>query len=196
MFDDFAQYIRQYAPEITDEQMQLIRSRSALKKVRKRQVLLQEGEVCQYKIFVLRGLLRTYSVAADGSEHIMKFTAEHEWMTDPDSYFNRTPSELNMDAIEASEVVLWTHDDYESLRTAIPEVNTFSEKLITKNIGDTQKRILMNISTNAEAKYQYFINNHPGIFRRVPLHMVASYLGVSRETLTRIRQGQLVATKG
>ncbi|UFH57071.1 Crp/Fnr family transcriptional regulator [Spirosoma sp. KNUC1025] len=195
MFDEFERYIRQYEPGLTREQMQLIRSKSVLKKVRRRQVLLHEGEVCQHKIFVLRGLLRTYGTANDGSEYVMKFTPEYEWITDPDSYFNRTPSELNIDAIEASDVVLWSHDDFEALRTVIPEINTLSEKLITQNMGVTQKRILLNISANAEEKYQYFIATYPDILRRVPLHMVASYLGVSRETLTRIRQGQAVAAK-
>ncbi|GAB3705762.1 Crp/Fnr family transcriptional regulator [Spirosoma flavus] len=157
---------------------------------------MHEGEVCNHKLFVLRGLLRTYNISADGSEHIMKFSSEHEWITDSDSYFNRTPSELNIDALEQSDVVLWSHDDFEALRTAIPEINSFSEKLITKNMGITQKRILMNISASAEEKYQYFIDTYPEIFRRVPLHMVASYLGVSRETLTRIRQGQAIGVKG
>ncbi|WP_420148369.1 Crp/Fnr family transcriptional regulator, partial [Spirosoma sp.] len=176
MVDDFEQYIRQYAPELTPEQMQLIRSRSVVKKVHRKQSLMHEGEVCRYKIFVIRGLLRTYKTAADGSEYVMKFTAEREWITDPDSYFNQTPSELTIDAIEPSDVVMWTHADYESLRTAIPEINAFTEKLITKNIGDTQKRVLMNISASTEEKYQYFVDTYPNIFRRVPLHMVASYL--------------------
>ncbi|GAB4022636.1 Crp/Fnr family transcriptional regulator [Spirosoma koreense] len=195
MFDEFEQYLRQYIPELTGEQMQLIRSKSVVKKVRRRQMLMREGEVCQLKIFVLRGLLRTYRVATNGSEHIMKFTSGQGWITDPDSYFNRTPSELTIDAVETSDVVLWSHDDYESLRMAIPEINAFSEKLITRGIADTQKRILVNISASAEEKYHYFINTYPDIFRRVPLHMVASYLGVSRETLTRIRQGQAVAAR-
>ncbi|GAB3940563.1 cyclic nucleotide-binding domain-containing protein [Spirosoma harenae] len=196
MFDDFEQYLRQYEPGLTGEQMQLICSKSIIRKVRRRQMLLHEGEVCQQKIFVLRGLLRTYGIAADGSEHIMKFSSEHEWLTDPDSYFNRTPSELNIDALEASDVVLWSHDDFETLRTTIPEINSFSEKMINKSIGVSQKRILLTISASAEVKYQHFIDTYPDIFRRVPLHMVASYLGVSRETLTRIRQGRLVAEKG
>ncbi|MBD2701239.1 Crp/Fnr family transcriptional regulator [Spirosoma sp. BT702] len=196
MIDDFEQYLRQYIPALSDKQRQLIRSKSVVRKVRRRQMLLHDGEVCQQKILVLRGLLRTYSITADGSEHIMKFSSEHDWITDSDSYFNRTPSELNIDALEASDVVLWSYDDFEALRTAIPEISTFSEKLITKNISVTQKRILMNISATTEEKYQYFIDTYPDIFRRVPLHMVASYLGVSRETLTRIRQGQAVAAKG
>lgn len=196
MFDDFERYLRQHAPELTSEQIHLIRSKSVVRKVRKRQVLMYEGEVCQYKIFVLRGLLRTYNTAIDGSEYVMKFTAEQGWITDPDSYFNQTPSDLTIDAVEPSDVVLWTRDDFETLRAAIPELNTLSEQLVTRSIGDTQKRILMNISASTEEKYQHFIDTYPDIFRRVPLHMVASYLGVSRETLTRIRQGQAIAAKG
>ena len=196
MFDDFDQYISHYIPTLTDEQIQLIRSKSMAKKVRRKQALLLEGDVCRYKIFVVRGLLRAYSITADGTEYVMKFTAENGWITDPDSYNNQTPSAYNIDAIEASEVILWAHDDFEALRAAIPALSAFSEKLMTRTIGDTQKRVLMNISASAEEKYQHFIITYPDIFRRVPLHMVASYLGVSRETLTRIRHGQTVAAKG
>lgn len=196
MFNDFDQYIRHYIPALTDEHLQLIRSKSIARKIRRKQALMLAGEVCRYKIFVLRGLLRAYSVTADGSEYVMKFTAENGWITDPDSYTNQTPSAYNIDAIEASEVMLWSHDDFEALRVAIPGLSAFSERLMTRTIGDTQKRILMNISASTEEKYQHFIATYPDVFRRVPLHMVASYLGVSRETLTRIRQGQAVAAKG
>ena len=90
---------------------------------------------------------------------------------------------------------MFSHDDFEILKQQIPTLGSFSEALITANASLVQKRVLMNISASAEEKYIDFLNTYPDIFHRVPLHMVASYLGVSRETLTRIRQGLAVGAK-
>ena len=191
MLEKFEQYLKRHVPELTDEHIDQIRLMSIVRKVRKKHFLLHEGEVCRYKIFVVHGLLRTYSIAENGNEYIMRFTPEHNWLTDPESYINKTPSKYNIEAIEATEAILWSHEDFESLRTAIPAINAFSESMMTQTISQTQKRLLINISSTAEEKYVDFMTSFPSIFQRVPLHMVASYLGVSRETLTRIRHSQL-----
>lgn len=196
MFEDFKLYLRQRLPMLTTEQIELIRSVSVERKVRRKQRLLQAGEVCQQKIFVIRGLLRTYHVTEEGHEYAMKFTAEEGFLTDPESYIHQTPSRFCMDALEPSDVLMWSHHDFESLRAAIPVLNAFAERMIAQSSIETQKRILLNISSTPEERYLNFMTTYPDIFRRVPLHMVASYLGVSRETLTRIRQGLLVAAKG
>lgn len=196
MSEDFMPYLQQHLPTLTVEQIELIRSVSVVRRVRRKQRLLQAGEVCQYKIFVIRGLLRTYHVTEAGQEYVMKFTAENEFLTDPESYIHQTPSKFCMDALELSDVLLWSHSDFENLRAAIPELNALSEHMITHSNIETQKRVLLNISSTPEKRYLDFINRYPDIFQRVPLHMVASYLGVSRETLTRIRQGLMVAARG
>jgi CRP-like cAMP-binding protein len=191
MFEKFEQYLRHHLPELTDEQINRIRLVSVVRKVRRKHFLLHEGEVSCHKIFVVQGLLKTYSIAEDDNEYIIKFTPEHKWTTDPESYINRTPSKYNIEAIEAAEVVLWSREDLKSLRAAIPAINAFLESMMAHGIAETQKRLLMNISSTAEERYLDFITSFPNVFRRVPLHMVASYLGVSRETLTRIRHLQL-----
>jgi CRP-like cAMP-binding protein len=196
MFEDFIAYLRQHLPMLTTEQIELIRSVTVERKVRRKERLLQAGEVCQYKLFVIRGLLRTYHVTEAGHEYAMKFTTEEGFLTDPDSYAHQTPSKFCIDALEPSDVLMWHHDDFEGLRAAIPELNAFAEQMISRSSIDAQKRILLSISSTPEERYLNFITTYPDIFQRVPLHMVASYLGVSRETLTRIRQGLLSAAKG
>ncbi|HTQ27225.1 MAG TPA: Crp/Fnr family transcriptional regulator [Puia sp.] len=195
MFELFAQYAERMIPGLTREQISLIRSRSAARKLRKKELVLQEGEVGRYKIFVAKGLLRNYSISENGNEYILRFTDAGSWTTDPESYYSGLPSKYNIDAIEASEIVMFNHDDFEILKQQIPTLGSFSEALITANASLVQKRVLMNISASAEEKYIDFLNTYPDIFHRVPLHMVASYLGVSRETLTRIRQGLAVGAK-
>ncbi len=182
-------------PALTREEVNLLRSKCVLKKLRKKQLLLHEGEINRYKIFVLNGLLRNYSLADDGYEYIMRFTDKDGWTTDPESYYNQVPSRFNIDALEPSEVIMWNREDFEALKQSIPVLSTYSEAMITQNAALTQKRVLMNISASAEEKYVDFVNSFPNIINRVPLHMVASYLGVSRETLTRIRQNLALATK-
>ncbi len=187
------QYLENNIPGLTKEEISLICLKAAFKKLRKKQLLLEEGEICRHKVFVIKGLLRNYSMHHNGNEYVMKFTAENGWTTDPDSYNNRVPSAYNIEALEPSEIIMWTRDNFDELKSAIPLLATFSERIITANMSLVQNRILLNISASAEKRYLDFIETFPHIFHRVPLHMIASYLGVSRETLTRIRQGLTVS---
>lgn len=194
MFEVFEQYMKKMVPQLSKHERDRIISACVTKKLRRKELLLQEGEINRCKIFVAKGLLRNYSIAENGNEYILRFTDSEGWTTDPESYYTGLPSNYNIDAIEASEVMMWNRNDFETLKEEIPALTTFSETVMTATVGLTQKRLLMNISASAEEKYIDFVNTYPHIFHRVPLHMVASYLGVSRETLTRIRQS-LTVTK-
>lgn len=176
--------------DLTKDEFRYLCSLATVKKVRRRQLLLKEGEVCRHKIFITKGLLRTYRLKDDGTEYIMRFTPENSWTVDHESYNNQIPSKYNIDALEDSEIIVWSREAFDELMTAIPALRSFSEKLKESNYDASTERVLMNISYTAEEKYEDFITSFPDIFRRVPLHMVASYLGVSRETLTRVRQAR------
>jgi len=190
MFEHFETYISTKG-SFTKEELQLMRSLSVEKKLRKRQLLLHEGEVCKYKTFVVKGLFRAYCVNADGVQHVMRFAAENHWIVDPESYNKQIPSRYNIEALEDAEVIQWTPEHFEELFTTVPAFRSFSKKLISRAMEASQNRVLMHISYTAEEKYNEFINSFPNVFGRVPLHMVASYLGVSRETLSRVRHAQL-----
>lgn len=194
MFENFETYITSHV-DLTKDELKQIRSLSTVKKLRRRQLLLHEGEICRHKIFVSKGLLRTYRLKDDGAEYIMRFASENCWSIDHESYNNQTPTKYNIEALEDSEVILWTQKNTDEMLASIPAFKSFSEKIKANSLDASQNRILMNISYTAEEKYQEFINSFPDIFRRVPLHMVASYLGVSRETLSRIRHAQLKRQK-
>lgn len=195
MFGVFEQYIRNMIPEITREQLRLMQSVCIAKKLQRKERLLQEGEVSEHKIFVAKGLLRNYSIAENGNEYIVRFSEAGSWTTDPESYYSGLPSKYYIEAIDISEVIMFKRDDFEILKRQIPALLAFSEKVITANASLIQNRVLMNISATAEEKYIDFISKYPNIFQRVPLHMVASYLGLSRETLTRVRQTLTISTK-
>jgi len=189
MFECFEAYISSYA-ELTKEEIKYMRSLATVKKIRRRQLLLKEGEVCRHKAFVAKGMLRSYRLKDDGTEYILRFAAENNWCIVHDSFNNQRPSKYNIDALEDTDVILWSKEAFEEIMTAIPVVRAFSDKIKENSIDVSVERIMMNISYTTEEKYENFITSFPDVFRRVPLHMVASYLGVSRETLTRVRQAR------
>ncbi|WP_461451370.1 Crp/Fnr family transcriptional regulator [Mucilaginibacter sp.] len=190
MFAEFEKYIRAQA-KITDEDVKLMRDTAIVKTLRRKEFLLREGEVCRYKTFVSKGFMRTFRISNDGTEHILQFSPENSWTTDPESLEHQTPSSNNIIASEPSELVMWTKNDFNYLFEKIPNLKDYSQKLITRNLYLTRQRMFTAISATAEEKYDEFIQMYPGIISRVPLHMVASFLGVSRETLSRIRHVQV-----
>jgi CRP-like cAMP-binding protein len=122
-----------------------------------------------------------------GQEHIMQFAPENYWTSDRESMASGMPSKYNIDAIEDSEILLLKKEDFEMLRKTIPAFNDFVNETLKKNVMVLQERIHVSISLSAEEKYSNFTSKYPAINNRVPLHMIASYLGVSAETLSRVR---------
>ncbi len=173
---------------LTDQELQMIKYVSVPKKLRRKQYLLQEGDIAKYQAFVCKGLLRMYGIRGDGSEHILGFAPENWWITDRESVTLGQPAKTNIDAIEDSELLLWPKADFDQLSIDIPAFKSWREKPIVKHVAALQNRIYSNISETAEEKYTNFIKLYPNIYNRVPLHMVASYLGLSTKTLVRVRQ--------
>jgi len=187
MFEKLASYLTSKAG-LTSEELRQVEAVALPKKIRKRQYLLQEGDVSRYNCFVAKGCLRLYQVSKDGSEHIMKFAVEDWWMSDYESYHSGLPSRFNIDALEDCELLMIEKSKLNALLESIPKLKDMVDRLDAKNFEVTQTRILSNISQTAEEKYDSFVNACPLIYNRVPLHMIASFLGLSRETLSRVRQ--------
>lgn len=187
MFESFADYLREKAG-VTDEELKLLQNVAIEKRLRKRQYLLQEGDVSHYNSFIVKGCLRLYRVGKDGTEYILKFGIENWWMSDYESFNSGFPSKSNIDALEDCELILIKKDDFDHLFNTIPNLKNLRAKLDNRSFDASQNRILSNISDTAEEKYSNFMQSYPDIYNRVPLHMIASFLGLSRETLTRIRQ--------
>jgi CRP-like cAMP-binding protein len=190
MFPVFESYIRSQTT-LTQEELQLICSKAVEKKLRRKEVVLQEGDICRYKTFISSGILRTYRTKDDGSEHILQFSPEDSWAVDPESYNEEVPSNYYIEALEDSTILQWAKADFVELLHRIPAFKKFSEAIISANIYLNRQRVFSTISSTAEEKYDEFIQNYPGLLARVPLRMVASYLGVTRETLSRIRHAQM-----
>ncbi|SDT68919.1 cAMP-binding domain of CRP or a regulatory subunit of cAMP-dependent protein kinases [Mucilaginibacter mallensis] len=186
MFEAFEKYLTEKA-DLDAGEINAVRAVSIEKKLRKSQYLLQEGDVCHYSCFIVRGCLRMYTVGDDGIEHILRFAVENWWISDRESFNNGSPSRCNIDALENCEVILIEKHDFIHLLTAIPKFRTFVDRLLARSFDAVQNRIMDSITHSTEERYQNFVTRFPGIFSRVPLRMIASYLGVSRETLSRVR---------
>jgi CRP-like cAMP-binding protein len=173
---------------LTAEDLQLLKPFFIPKKLRKKQYLLQEGDVCKYTAFVEKGVLRAYTIGENGNEHIMQFALEGWWISDNYSFLTGEPSSYTINALEDSELLLITTSSMEAMLEKIPKMERYFRLLLQRNMIALQHRLACTLSQTAEEKYTSFSNLYPTIIQRVPQHMIASYLGVTPETLSRIRK--------
>ena len=160
------------------------------KTIDRNEFLLEQGQISQHKIFVVKGLLRNFSLSDEGNEHILQFNPENTWTLDVESYDNGTPARFNISAVEKSEVLIWEKSDFNSLLEEIPAFRSLSQSIISRNIYSSRQRILTAISATPEEKYTEFVSQNFELLSRLPLFMIASYLGISLKTLTRVRRAQ------
>lgn len=176
---------------LSETEKQLIQAAFKLKHLRKRQYLLQEGDICRYMAFIVKGAGRMYSVNADGQEHIVRFAIESWWLGDYESYNLQTPSLYNIEMTEDADVLLVTHEQIQELANAVPAVELMIKEIDKKGAIATQKRIHSAISLSAEERYDTLSKSYPEFLKRFPQSMIASYLGISPETLSRIKKNLL-----
>ena len=173
---------------VDEKQFDYFKTLFVPRKLRKRQYFLQEGDVSKYQAFVDNGMLRSYTIDEKGSEHVLQFASEGWWMADISSYLNDESSFLNMDAIEDAELLLINKSSWEMAMHKIPKLERYFRIIIQNHLVATQKRLLQSFTETAEEKYVRFLHTFPDCEQRVPLQMIASYLGIKRETLSRLRK--------
>ena len=173
---------------LSKEEFEVCKTLFTPRKVRKKQFLLQEGDVSRYQFFVNKGLLRSYTIDEKGAEHILQFALEGWWTADLYSFFTEEPSLFNIEALEDSELLLINRPSWETLLEKFPVLERYFRILIQNSLIATQRRLMESLSETAEKKYLKFMKLYPESIQRVPQHMIASYLGITRETLSRLRR--------
>ncbi len=187
MFEILLQSIQQKVL-LTSQQQELCTSFFTLRNLRKKEFLVRQHEICEYTVFVEKGVLRSYATDAKGSEHIVQFAFEGWWMTDFHSFLTGEPSLLNIEAVEDADVLLTTKEANDELFRQIPLMERYFRLLTQNALMAMQRRMIVSLSHNAEEKYTRLLDTFPGILQKVPQHMIASYLGITAETLSRIRK--------
>jgi CRP-like cAMP-binding protein len=172
---------------LNKEEKELVSQKFHPRLYRKKQYVLQEGDVCTQMNFVVRGCLRMYKIDDKGGTHILQFAAENNWITDLGSFYTEKPSELTIDALEDTMVLRIGHDDLITLYTDAPKFHRIFRVLIENSYVSLQKRLLQTISSTAEDRYQYFIDTYPHLVNRLPQTQIASFLGITPEFLSRLR---------
>jgi CRP/FNR family transcriptional regulator, anaerobic regulatory protein len=190
MATGFETYLRTHI-KLSDAEIEKTVSTGKLRSLQRNELLLQQGQVCRHKTFVIKGLLRNFGTAADGTESILQFSPENSWTLDVESYHQLTPSQFSIAAIERSEVLQWNKAAFDRLLNEIPQLNSFSQQLITRSNYSSRNRLFTTLSGTPEEKYESFVKTYPDLLARLPLHMIAAYLGISLKTLTRIRHSQI-----
>jgi CRP-like cAMP-binding protein len=182
-------YFQKVIP-LNNEEKQLITELFKPRLYRKRQYVLQEGDVCNQFNFIVRGCLRMYKVDEKGNTHILQFASENWWLSDIGSFHDRKPSELNIDALEDTMVLQISHENLLSLYINAPKFDRIFRVLIENSFVSLQKRLLQNISSTAKERYFSFLESYFHLTNRLPQTQIASFLGITPEFLSRLRNKQ------
>jgi CRP-like cAMP-binding protein len=173
---------------LNDSEISELESRLTEKRVKRRQFILQEGDVCKQYTFVVNGCFKMYKVDNKGQEHNLQFSIENGWIGDIGSFHSEKPSELYIEALEQSTILQITKPDLILLYTNFPKFDRIFRVLIENAFVSLQKRVLQNISSTAEERYLDFLKNYPNLFNRISNVQIASFIGVTPEFLSKIRK--------
>jgi CRP-like cAMP-binding protein len=172
---------------LTDEEFAYILSHFVLRKVKKHAFLIQEGDPVRYEYFVLKGCLKAYVAdSTTGKEFIYQFAAKDWWITDREAFIKQSAATVNIDCLEDCEVLALTLENRQKLGAEMWKYEHFLAVKAYLGYISLQKRLQMMIMGSAKDRYENFVAQYPNFFNRIPKTFIASYLGVSRETLSRV----------
>lgn len=173
--------------ELNEEEEKILLSRIKTRQYLKGQYILQQGDVCSVSAFVLKGCTKTFYLDDQGQEHVIMFSVEDWWTSDLASFTTQTPSDFNVQCLENTEVVLFPYENHDKLLDEIPILERFFRKIVERALAASQKRVVRNLSMSARDRYLYFRKQYPLIEQRVPQYLIASYLGITKEFLSKIK---------
>lgn len=159
-----------------------------LKHIAKKEFLLRQGQICTFEGFVVKGYFRLFNTDQEGNEHILYFGAADWWITDIDSFTNKTPAYLSIQAMEDSEVWLIDKHEKEQLYQQLPKVEKLFRIMTQKTLVSMQRRLIRNHSFSAEERYLHFITTYPEIAKKLTNLEIAAYLGITHEFVSKIRR--------
>lgn len=186
MFNLLCDHIRRFVP-LTEADAQKLQPYVHVVELRKKQHLLQEGQLCKAQYFIAKGCFRQYVVNDKGQEQTTQFGIENWWTTDLMSFQQRTPALFNIQAIENATVLALERDDFEAALAAIPQLERYFRLVLQRAFAASQIRIRYLFTMGAKERYHHMNRMFPDFMQRVPQYMVASYLDFTPEFLSKIR---------
>jgi CRP-like cAMP-binding protein len=184
MYDFFLNSLKKYI-HFTEEEEQTLTSKIQIRKVRKKQWLVTPGEHCKTNYFVNKGCFRAYYLADNGDQHTSKFAPEGWWITDINSLFTGAQTSLYVEALEDGEVIPIHTEFMDELYECIPQLNKYFRLVYQKALLYSNERVMCTISQTAGNHYRRFLELYPNLEQRVPQYMIASYLGITPEILSK-----------
>ncbi|MEO8406207.1 MAG: Crp/Fnr family transcriptional regulator [Chitinophagaceae bacterium] len=171
--------------QITDTEFDYVFSHFVAKQFKKHQFVIQEGQSVGNDFFILSGCLKSYHSDKNGKEHIIQFGMQNWWITDYQAYYDQTAATVNIDCIEDTKLLCLSYANREKLCAEMHKMEHFFRKKTNKRNVALQQRILSLLCNNTRERYEKLLEQYPELFQKVPKKLIASYLGVTRETLSR-----------
>lgn len=179
--------------DLQDEEKAYFTSLLRIKKLKRKQFLLQAGDVETHQTFVTSGCLRSYSVDENGFEHILQFAPPNWWIGDINSVIKKSPATLYIDALFDSELIMISRDDLEKVYTQIPSFERYFRILAENALITFQRRLLDNLTLSAKDRYTNFCQRYPTLIQCLPQKYIAAYIGVTPEFLSKMLNTMLLA---
>jgi CRP-like cAMP-binding protein len=187
MFETFEIYLKSKI-EISTQQLSDIEALCTPKHAQKGEVLLKVNEICLATFFVTKGCLRSFVIDQKGREHVIQFAPENWWISERISLVSKEPAQFFIDAIEDTDYLSLEETFFEQLPLIVPAAKEMNERLQLNNFRAFRKRLILLLSATGEERYLSFIKTYPSLALRLPQKMIASYLGITPESLSRIRK--------
>jgi len=175
----------------TEEECQEILARFKVKTVKKKQIIIQPDFVAQYRNYVAAGALRAYVIDENGVDHTIQFAVEDWWISDYNSYIYQRPATMFVAAIEDSTILQLSYQQEQELKQMSHRFETFFRLLAERSAAFFQRRIIASLTQTAEERYHDFAEQYPAVAQRLPQYAIASYLGMTTEFLSKIRNNKL-----
>lgn len=182
----FITYLRNKG-NLSAEAAEAVGAISKVRKVQKGATMVRQGQVVNHNFFVVSGCLRSYVVAKNGKEHTLQFAIKDWWISDYIAILNNEPAQLTVEALQDSEVIEFLVSDIRALRAKFPDLEAIQQKNLQRHLVTLQKRILNQLQLTAAERYDLFLQSYPDIEQFTPNYHIASYLGITQESLSRIR---------
>lgn len=173
---------------LTPEEEAILVSKISYRKYLKGQYLLQQGDICKFSGFIISGCTKTFFIDDEGQEHVVMFSIEDWWASDMGSFISQKPADFNVQCLENTEIIQLSCDNQDELLKEVPKLERFFRIIIERAFVSSQKRIIRNFSMSAKQRYLHFRQQYPKIDQRIPQYLIASYLGITKEFISKIKK--------